>query len=324
MENNLNSEHESKLRTLVEHAWDHEVHWPQINAWVNNFDGTAFDKGHERLYGVFALSRFIYFSKRLVREMLKSLYRDHFEAPLIQRIRRNYSDTKDTVLIRDVFRRELAATRFVGLGNPAESGAHLLYYFRQVNYLAKDLFADFAGAFTPRVDPLSGTVGFRPRVNGVSRYVFFDDLVGTGDQASTYLKENLARIRGMNGQLDLRFMSLFATTQGLAKLNEKELFDGKAICLFELDDSYKAFHDPSRYFSTPPDWFEIEELRLLAKTYGEKLQPGRALGYKNGQLLLGFSHNTPDNTLPIFWDEGHLLPWCPVFARYDKNYGGNP
>lgn len=324
MEDKLNPEYEFKLRTLVEHAWDQEIRWPQINAWVNNFDGTAFDKNDECLYAVFALSRFMYFSKRLVREMLKSLYRDHFEAPLIQRIRRNYADTKDTVLIRSMFRRELAATRFVGLGNPAESGAHLLYYFRQVNYLAKDLFADFAGAFTPRVDPLSGTLEFRPRGNGVSRYVFFDDLVGTGNQASAYLKANLARIRAMDGQLDLRFMSLFATTHGLAKLNEKELFDGKAICLFELDESYRAFHNPSRYFSNPPEWFEVEKLQLLAKTYGEKLQPQRPLGYGNGQLLLGFSHNTPDNTLPIFWDEGHLAPWNPVFARYDKNYGGNP
>lgn len=323
MENDVNPEYESKLRTLVEHAWDHEVRWPQIKAWANNFDGTAFDKSDECLYGVFALSRFMYFSKRLVREMLKSLYRDHFEAPLIQRIRRNYAGTKDSVLLRSVFRSELEATRFVGLGNPAESGAHLLYYFRQVNYLTKDLFADFAGTFTPEVGD-SGKLEFRPRENGVSRYVFFDDLVGTGNQASGYLKENLARIRAMDGELDLRFMSLFATTQGLTKLNEKELFDGKAICLFELDDSYRAFHIPSRYFSNPPEWFELEKLRLLANTYGEKLQPKRPLGYGNMQLLLGFSHNTPNNTLPIFWDEGHLAPWNPIFARYDKKYGGNP
>lgn len=323
MEEKWNTEFGSKLRTLVDHAWDQEVRWSQINTWVNNFDGKAFDEDEERLHGVFALSRFMYFSKRLLREMLRSLYRDQFEAPLIQRIRRNHANTKDAALIRRVYKNELAATRFLGVGNPAESGAHLLYYFRQVNYLPKDLFADFAGAFATTADS-SGVIRLSPSDGAVSRYVFFDDLVGTGNQVSIYLKKNLARIRGDNPHLDLRFMSLFATTDGLEKMNKKELFDGKATCLFELDDSYKAFHKTARYFSNPPEWFDAQKLQELAQTYGEMLQPDRPLGYGGGQLLLGFAHNTPDNTLPIFWDEGHVEPWNPVFARYDKKYGGKP
>lgn len=317
----LNTQYESKLRTLVEHAWDQEVRWPHIEAWMQNFRGEVFDELDERLYGVFTLSRFMYFSKRLVREMLKSLYRDHFESPLKQRIRRNCRGTKDALVIRKAFEDELAATRFVGVGNPAESGAHLLYYFRQVNYLPKDLFVDFSGAFSPISDN-AGRIKFKQREGGVTRYVFFDDLVGSGTQASDYLSHNLARVRAATPQIDLRFMSLFSTTKGLEKLNEARLFDGKAMCLFELDDSYKAFHASSRYFSSPPQWFDVARLLELAQFYGAKLQPRRALGYRDGQLLLGFSHNTPDNTLAIFWDEGNLVPWNPVFARYDKKYGG--
>lgn len=251
--------------------------------------------------------------------MLKSLYRDHFEAPLIQRIRRNCGGTRNTHLLRGMYRNELTATRFIGVGNPAESGAHLLYYFRQVNYLPKDLFVDFSGAFSPIADS-SGVISLKQRESSVTRYVFFDDLVGSGTQASDYLSTNLSRLRRANPALDLRFMSLFATANGLKKMNEPKLFDGKAMCLFELDDSYKAFDTSSRYFSSPPPWFDISTLRRLVEHYGTKLQPERPLGYKNGQLLLGFSHNTPDNTLPIFWDEGVLAPWSPVFVRYDKKY----
>jgi hypothetical protein len=315
----LITQYQSKLRVLAEHAWDQEVRWPHIEAWTQNFCGDVFDQKDEQLYGVFALSRFMYFSKRLVREMLKSLYRDHFEAPLIQRIRRNCRGTRDSVVIRKIFDNELAATRFVGVGNPAESGAHLLYYFRQVNYLPKDLFVDFSGAFLPISDK-TGVIKFKQRDSSVTRYVFFDDLVGSGTQASDYLSYNLARVRAANPQIDLRFMSLFSTTKGLEKMNDSRLFDGKAMCLFELDDSYKAFDPTSRYFASPPAWFEMTKLLNLASTYGSRLQPGRALGYKNGQLLLGFSHNTPDNTLAIFWDEGNLAPWNPVFARFDKKY----
>jgi hypothetical protein len=315
----LITQYETKLRILVDHAWDQEVRWSHIEAWKQNFCGNVLAEEDEHLYGVFALSRFMYFSKRLVREMLKSLYRDHFEAPLLQRIRRNCRNTRNIDIIRNLYGQELAATRFIGVGNPSESGAHLLYYFRQVNYLPKNLFVDFLGAFSPISDKF-GTIKFRQRENGVSRYVFFDDLVGSGEQASVYLSRHLARVRAANPRIDLRFMALFATTKGLERMNESKLFDGKAMCLFELDNSYKAFDYKSRYFLNPPPWFDIEKLLMIAENYGSRLQPDRVLGYKDGQLLLGFSHNTPDNTLPIFWDEGSLMPWDPIFLRYDKKY----
>lgn len=310
---------EGTLRTLVEHAWDREVTWSQIKAWSENFTGSTATSDLERAQALLALSRFIYFGKRLVREMLRSLYRDHFEAPLVQRIRRQLRDSRDADLIRSRFKHEQAATRFVGLGNPSESGAHLLYYFRQVNHLPKQLFADFGAAFA-----YSTTSGGRPAVQAVntsiSRYVFFDDLVGSAQQSTSYLGKKLRVIRKAYPSLDLRFVSLFATTDGLATLNGPDFFDGKASCLFELDDTYKAFHPRQRYFPDSLADFDLAGFRSLATHYGERLLPGHPLGYRDGQLLLGFTHNTPDNTLPIFWNEGRTVPWSPIFVRYDKEY----
>jgi hypothetical protein len=318
----LRSEYEAKLRLLIEQVWHGEILWADIEAWVSNFDGQVCDEGDEQLYGLYALSRFMYFGRQLVREMLKSLYRDHFESPMLQRIRRNYHGTSDSKLIRKIYAQELSGTRFVGVGNPAESGAHLLYYFRQVNHLAKDLFVDLTGAFTPILE--SRVIQYLPRDSSVSRYVFFDDLVGSGTQAKFYLENHLREIRAANKGLELRFMSLFATTKGLEQINKKELFDGHAMCLFELDDTYKAFSANARYFSNPPSWFARKTLFDIVKGYGEKLWPAHPLGYQDGQLLLGFAHNTPDNAPPIFWDEGNKLPWSPIFIRYDKIYGGAP
>jgi hypothetical protein len=59
------------------------------------------------------------------------------------------------------------------MGNPAESGTHLLYYFRQVNNINKDLFIDQS-----KVD-LSDTQ--------IKRYIYIDDMSITGKQVYLYI-----------------------------------------------------------------------------------------------------------------------------------------
>lgn len=315
-------EFERRLHSLAEQAWEAEVRWPEIEAWASNFTGQTNPITEEQAYALFALTRFTYFGRRLTREMLRSLYRDHFQAPIMQRIRRNLGGKKDIKRIEELYRRELRATRFISVGNPSESGAHLLYYFRQVNHLSKNLFSDFAEAFSTTVlkDRGKTSVSLLPRDRSVSRVVFFDDLIGSGTQVSRYLGDHLPKIRAGTTGIDLRFMSLFATTEGLTRLNSSSLFDGKASTLFELDDTYKVFDVNSRSLASPPEGFEKSKLELLATHYGAALRPSTPLGYKNGQLLIGFSHNTPNNTLPIFWDEGNKVAWNPIFIRFDKKY----
>jgi hypothetical protein len=319
-DNTLEKDYETRIRTLIGHAWDSEITWPEVVAWLENFRGSSLSQDRERLYAIFSLTRFMYFGKRLIREMLRSLYRDHFESPLLQRIRRNLRDTKDTALIRRMYQQELKSTRFIGVGNPSESGAHLLYYFRQVNYLSKDLFADLSGSFYPKVNRNTNEILQQTRDPSVNRYIFFDDLVGSGTQIAQYLTDYFSSIRKTNPNVELRHMSLFSTTAGLKKMNEPTLFNGNSMCLFELDETYKAFGAQSRYFAGAPGWFQLGDLHTMATAYGGQLFPEGPTGYKDGQLLLAFSHNTPDNVPPIFWDEGYLTPWKPVFRRYGKIY----
>lgn len=312
-------EYQQKLHVLAEQAWDGEIRWPEIEAWVENFTGSACDADEEKRLALLMLSRFMYFSKNLVRQMLKSLYRDQIESPIKQRIRRNLGHTTDFELISKLYKEELESTCFIGVGNPAESGAHLLYYFRQVNYLKKDLFSDIAGAFVPTRGE-GGRVTYKQRSKKIKRYVFFDDLVGSGTQVTQYLKSYIQIIREVYPEIELRFISLFATTEGLEKLSSPDFFGKNVATLFELDKTYKAFTPEGRYFNSAPDWFSLDTLRNMCTTYGTMLKPRMPLGYKDGQLLLGFSHNTPDNVPPIFWNEGKGTPWRPIFVRYDKQY----
>lgn len=313
-----------ELQNLSTHAWDSEVRWAEIEAWAANFSGSIFDAAEEQSYAKYALTRFNYFGKRLIREMLRSLYRDQLESPLRQRIRRRLRDAHNKLAIDKLYQQELSSTRFVAVGNPAESGAHLLYYFRQVNRLAKNLFVDCAAAFSP-VGTTAVKSGLAPRDASAKRYIFFDDFVGSGDQSVRYLLPYLSGIRRIAPDLDLRFMSLFASSQGLDRLNERSMFDGSATCLFELDESFQTFSPTSRFFKNNcPPWFDADRLKTICHRYGTALFPGHPLGYENGQFLLGFSHNTPDNTIPVFWYEGTRVPWSPVFVRFDKNYGVSP
>jgi len=187
--------------------------------------------------------------------------------------------------------------------------------------LPKDYFADLLSAFASKPSRTRvGEIEYQIRNASVNRIVFFDDIVGSGTQARQYLSEELKRIRAGDPNFELNFLALFATTEGLNRLNAPELFDGRAACLFELDSSFRVFGDNSRYFADSPDWFNAMDFQAMARQYGASIQPDIPVGYKDGQLLLAFAHNTPDNTLPIFWDQGTRKQWHPIFPRFDKKY----
>lgn len=307
---------EKKLETLARHAWDNEVDLPKIHRWRDNFTGRVFDQVLEHEYCLFMLSKFVYFSQRMVKEMLSSLYRDHFYGPLRRHIRQANNGTRNSNLIDAEYNKQLAKTRFIGSGNVSESGPHLLYVFRQVNDLSVNLFTDLGSAFK-EVQAGKNTI-YVPIDKRVTRYVIFDDVVGSGRQVSTYLTKVLAQIRASAPHVELEFMCLFATTEGLQTLNGPALFKGKAKCLFELDETYKAFGLKPRYFTDAPTWFVSDDAKKISNFYGKPLFKDHSLGYRDGQLLLGFNHNTPNNTLPIFWKDGGRAAWTPIFKRYEK------
>jgi hypothetical protein len=61
------------------------------------------------------------------------------------------------------------------------------------------------------------------------------------------------------------------------------------------------------------------EVEAMCRRYGDRLVSTYPLGFGDCQLLIGFHHNTPDNSLPIIWFvEPDGLPWTPIFKRYSK------
>ena len=280
------------------------------------------------VHALFLLSNFLYFGNRQIRELLKSLYRDLYRYPIIEGIRRSHYDTLDPKVISDCFQEALGRTLFLGVGNPSESGSHLLYYFRQENGLSKSRFDHTYRIFERkrlskwrllwnllfrRRDATLGTLVLR--YPDIDRYVLLDDFCGSGEQGESYSHEIVEDIKRLKPSATVAYFVLFATSNGIAALRSRTAFDS-VKCVFELDSSFRCFDAKSRYFVDPPAEISSITAESLCRQYGGQLVPSCPLGYGDCQLLIGFHHNTPDNTLPIFW----YVKWTPFFVPENGLY----
>jgi hypothetical protein len=258
----------------------------------------------------------MYFGSKEIRVLLRALYRELFLLPLAQVIRARVPDKGQFC---SAMRQEREATRFLGVGNPSESGVHLLYYFRQENGLSKSSFLDSAQLY--KAVDRAGQRRRVPRYPNIKRYVFLDDICGTGETAVRYSNDLLPELIAEQPDVELSYFALFASADGLRRVAEETVFKDRCGAVYELDATYKWTAQNSRYLSTLPQGLFRSLLVALPAVYGDALLPSHPLGYEDSELMLGFSHNTPDNTLPIIWFErehGANEPWYPIFRRYPK------
>ena len=162
-----------------------------VQTWLEQFEEATDLENDEQLHALFLLSHFIYFGQPEIRELLKSVYRDLFRSPIMHEVRRANGDTTDRAFLDAEFSKCLARTRFMGVGNPSESGAHLLYYFRQENALPRTLFINTHEIFKRYSGPGGGAVKLRDP--NLEYYVFIDDLCGSGTRQSFRVLKGLGR-----------------------------------------------------------------------------------------------------------------------------------
>jgi len=303
---------------LSSNIWDDAISRSDLNDWLGNFNGSSMSQAVEQLNALHLICNFDLFGIEEIRQLLRSVYRDLFRYPLIQAIRAANNDTLDNTVIQQAWIEELSATRFIGMGNPSESGAHLLYYFRQVNNLTKRFFIHQHEVFDGPIGSKSSKIA----IQGLKRIVFIDDVLGSGKQAVDYSKKFVAEVKraglAEGRQIDVDYFVLFAKPEGL-KLARSTQFD-RVEAVHELQESELAFSANSRVYPRPSGDIHLENGRKLAEDYGSVLYPGHGLGFRDGQLLLGFRHNIPDNSLPIMWFAEDMRQWKPAFRRFGKIY----
>lgn len=306
-----------QIKVLSERVWEQHCREPDIRKWLANFTGIGHaDPEEEKLHALHLLSHVSYFGLRELRVLLRSMYRDHFRYPLLQDARRLAGGSRDIRVVEAAYDSELRATRFLGMGNPAESGTHLLYYFRQENSLPKDLFVqEHALLSGPLTDSSTRVVP-----DGLKRIVFIDDLCGSGQQAIDYsasLLQDISVVAAREGRtIDFHYLVLFATETGLRRVKDETSFT-RAGAVSRLDETYMTFGPESRVFRNPPLGISKTISEAIATAYGLRLWPDFPLGFGNRQLLLALHHNVPDNTLPIIWQD-NVPGWHPAFPRFHK------
>ncbi len=297
----------------------------QAEEWLGNFSNEDIDvHDKERINMLYLLSKFMYFGNDELRQLLISLYRDLFKYPIVAAIRQANGNTTDAATITAEFQKELSATRFLGIGNPSESGVHMLYYFRQESRLSKDYFINTSDIFSTSIITEKAADNSERKylkseltTKGIRRYIFIDDFCGSGSQATGYLKSTVENIKFEDPTIEVNYLMLFGTENGINAVRNLNVFN-TVEAVFTIDETFKAFSADSRYFKIiPNEIIDKDFSKNTALKYGVNLF-NPPLGYGNCELMLGLYHNTPDNSLPIFWSE--QKEWQPIFKRYHKIY----
>lgn len=200
--------------------------------------------------------------------------------------------------IKKIFGDDLTKVKFYPLGeSPSSSGGNFLYMYRKELGLSEALFP---------YTPINKT-----DFSETKALVFFDDMIGSGNQALTFAKQHLQNIT-----IDKYYVSLLAFKEGYEKVKQSKYFKN-VIVHGLLSDENRAFSPNSQLF---PDIETRKRIEILCEKYGRLLFPKHPFGYDNSQALIVFSHNTPNNTLPIIWaserneaEPGYI--WYPVWER---------
>ena len=112
---------------------------------------------------------------------------------------------------------------------------------------------------------------------------------------------------------------MVANKVGLTNVKRETNVD-HSEAIFELDESFKCFADNSRYFANEIDGIDKAYCKNMCEQYCQdrSMDARSPFGFNNDELMLSFFHNTPNNTLPIFWTDAK--DWFPLFNRSIKKY----
>lgn len=252
-----------------------------IDQWLEQFDTTA-----EKLLVIRLLENFRYYDVDDVRQMARRLHRR-----LMDDVGGGFDPDK---------------TKFTHFA-VGKSGGLVQYFYRQANRLSNQSGMVFERAANPpRIDP----------EKPVENLVIVEDFLGSGMEADYFFTRLMRALAESDQQYkNIYFLSLVGFQDGIDLVRDK-FPQIKVICAEVhprlLDDDHPVFSKS-----------EQAAFETLLNKYGEKIYPtGRfgpvatPFGYRNGQALTAFFHNTPTNTLPIFWSG--FDGWQPLFPRFDS------
>lgn len=263
--------------------------------------------------------------KHKIQKWLNNFYREEqeFAIRLIEHIRYINEDSL-VEICRDLYikllentKRNLEDFRFITFGKETKSEKMIAYHFAlkaTKGGIPEELFIDvYNESFK---FPTEKTI------------VYVDDVIGTGDQfLSNWTQFHiyaLARNKIMYQKFietnDFISLPLFTTKNGKKEVEEYSPFTVINLKHHILDETNMSLRIEAKIYNK----HELSKVERIFRRYGQKLYPDHPLGYGNYGLLLSFSYNTPNNTLPVIWQNSPSeqcksdITWYPIFPRYER------
>jgi hypothetical protein len=184
--------------------------------------------------------------------------------------------------------------RFVAYSASAgESADSMLHRFRVANRLGARRFNKL---FIHKRDLIGQELGPQDTV------IFVDDFAGTGDQVCA----NWPEMQELLPQKPTIYLFLVAaSTHARAKIaNQTSL---EVLPHIELTDADNVFSPRCSHF-TPAE-------RAILVEYGKRAHKHFPRGYGDCGMVIVFSHNCPNNTIPIL--HAYHAKWEGLFRRFD-------
>jgi hypothetical protein len=190
------------------------------------------------------------------------------------------------------------------LDGPGKSGARFAKLYIDENGIYQESLVERG--------QLKATLSKRDDVQAL---VFIDDFVGSGHSASDYLQTFLNECGDVIKAKLIRvfFLAVCGFEAGRQYVEEhlsSNVTEIRVHFCDSFDESGVCFGDHSKVFT---DHNERSRARDIAEGKGVLLCKPAPLGYSDSQALVVFSHNCPNNTLPILWEKNR--EWIPLFRR---------
>jgi hypothetical protein len=258
-----------------------------VRNWLSQFEGNR----EQRL--MFHLLKGVrFYSEPQIREKMTVIH---------QRVRRSLVHQ---VSEGERVRRDLLLSSF---GKPSKSAYPYARMYAQENHVSTQNVAEFA--------QISQYLSSDDRLKGL---VFVDDIIASGQTAIDCL-DRLERECGevlVRREIQVFIGSICAFSGGVDAVEQRTrtlAFKVEFAPCELLTESDRCFSESSTVFMSEAD---REKAKVIALTYGKKIIKNAPLGYKDGQLLVVFPDNCPNNSLPILWKTGtSSSPWTPLFGR---------
>lgn len=284
----------SDSRNLIERGlWD--IPTARLESWVNQFVGPE-----EEFFSACLLDHLVFRTASQFEAGLRSLFRSGLQGVV-------YPERSDDELMVKLAARQEIKLRVVPVicesDPPTKSGPLVLRRLQRIMQIRHKWIC------------WPWQAADKIRQSEINVVIFVDDFLGSGVQFETFF--NQWGFDKLCEGVDYYYAAVVAHTKGLGHL-AKELPNVKVISAEVLDVTHDFFSENvwgrlgqgSISAKDAKEWYLLfaQEKGLIPKSTG-------AFGMGELSLTFGFSHSTPNNSLPILWFENEKTGWQPLLER---------